>query len=50
MAEDKFVLGVDLDGCVADFVGYMRTVYAEWSGVPVEKLAADRNTCSPSGV
>lgn len=28
---DPFVLGLDLDGCVADFYGRMREIYAEWS-------------------
>jgi len=32
------VLGLDLDGCVADFVGSMRKIYAEWSGKPKERL------------
>lgn len=41
MAEDKFVLAVDLDGCVADFVGYMRLVYSDWSGRPKEQLTPD---------
>lgn len=37
MAE-RFVLGVDLDGVVGDFYGFMRNVAAEWRGVPVESL------------
>ncbi|WP_199178190.1 5' nucleotidase, NT5C type [Mycobacterium hubeiense] len=38
---ERFVLGLDLDGCVADFYGYMREVAAEWTGVPVEELTPD---------
>ena len=34
----RFVLGLDLDGCCADFYGYMREVAAEWKGVPVGEL------------
>jgi len=32
MSEETFVLGLDLDGCVADFIGRMREIYVEWSG------------------
>lgn len=39
MADDvKFVLGVDLDGVVADFYGGLRPIAAEWLDVPLEKL------------
>lgn len=34
----EFVLGVDLDGCCADFYGGLRPIAAEWLGVPVESL------------
>jgi 5'(3')-deoxyribonucleotidase len=34
----EFVLGVDLDGVVADFYAGIRPVAAEWLGVPVESL------------
>jgi 5'(3')-deoxyribonucleotidase len=34
----NFVLGVDLDGVVADFYGGIRPIAAEWLGVPVETL------------
>jgi 5'(3')-deoxyribonucleotidase len=34
----QFVLGVDLDGVVADFYGGIRPVAAEWLGVPIESL------------
>lgn len=37
----RFVLGLDLDGCCADFYGYMRGVAAEWTGVPLEDLSPD---------
>ncbi len=30
--ESQFVLGLDLDGCVADFYGRMRQIAAEWTG------------------
>jgi 5'(3')-deoxyribonucleotidase len=39
MAEDRrFVLGVDLDGVVADFYRGLRPIAAEWLGVTVESL------------
>ena len=38
MSEERFVLGVDLDGTVADFYGGLRPVAAEWLGKPVEEL------------
>jgi 5'(3')-deoxyribonucleotidase len=34
----QFVLGVDLDGVVADFYGGIRPIAAEWLGVPIESL------------
>jgi 5'(3')-deoxyribonucleotidase len=34
----QFVLGVDLDGVVADFYGGLRPIAAEWLGVPLETL------------
>jgi len=34
----QFVLGVDLDGVVADFYGGIRPIAAEWLGVPIETL------------
>jgi hypothetical protein len=33
MQKTKFVLGVDLDGTVADFYGGLRPIAAEWLGV-----------------
>jgi 5'(3')-deoxyribonucleotidase len=36
-----FVLGVDLDGVVADFYGTLRPIAAEWRGVKVEELSPD---------
>jgi 5'(3')-deoxyribonucleotidase len=38
MSNVKFVLGVDLDGVVADFYGGLRPVAAEWLEVPIESL------------
>lgn len=37
----KFVLGVDLDGVVSDFVADVRTHAAEWLGKPIEQLTAE---------
>jgi 5'(3')-deoxyribonucleotidase len=37
----RFVLGVDLDGVVADFYGAMRPIVAEWLGVPTECLSLE---------
>ncbi len=34
----RFVLGVDLDGVVADFYGGLRQVASEWLDVPMEHL------------
>ena len=39
MKENRFVLGVDLDGVCADFIGGLRPIAAEWLGVPIEDLA-----------
>ena len=39
MSDAKFVLGVDLDGVVADFYEGMRIVAAEWLDVPLESLS-----------
>lgn len=38
MAEKRFVLGVDLDGVVADFYGGLRPIAAEWLGVDIANL------------
>lgn len=38
IAQNSFVLGLDLDGCVADFVGHMREVFSHWSGQPIEEV------------
>lgn len=38
MSDPKFVLGVDLDGVVADFYTGLRQVAAEWLEVPIEQL------------
>jgi 5'(3')-deoxyribonucleotidase len=37
-SEGYFVLGVDLDGVVANFYAGIRPIAAEWLGVPVESL------------
>ena len=39
MNDSKFVLGVDLDGVVADFYAGLRDIAAEWLDVPVESLS-----------
>jgi 5'(3')-deoxyribonucleotidase len=41
MKEERFVLGVDLDGTVADFYAGLRPVAAEWVGKPVESLPTE---------
>jgi 5'(3')-deoxyribonucleotidase len=41
MAQSKFVLGVDLDGVVADFYEGLRPIAAEWLGVPESSLTRD---------
>jgi 5'(3')-deoxyribonucleotidase len=38
MAGKRFVLGVDLDGVVADFYGGLRPIAAEWLGVDIANL------------
>jgi 5'(3')-deoxyribonucleotidase len=40
-ARDHFILGIDLDGVVADYYGYMRTVAAEWLNIDVSQLTED---------
>lgn len=41
MSEERFVLGVDLDGTVANFYGGLRPIAAEWLGKPLEALPAE---------
>jgi len=42
MAGDRgFIIGVDLDGVVADFYGYIREVAAEWLGVDLSELTTE---------
>jgi 5'(3')-deoxyribonucleotidase len=41
MTDQKFVLGVDLDGVVADFYGCLRPIAAEWLGVLEDSLTKD---------
>jgi 5'(3')-deoxyribonucleotidase len=38
MDENRFVLGVDLDGVCADFVGALRPIAAEWLGIRIDEL------------
>jgi 5'(3')-deoxyribonucleotidase len=38
---ERFVLGVDLDGVVADFYSGLRPVAAEWLGEPLDSLTPD---------
>lgn len=38
---EQFVLGLDLDGCVADFYGRMRQIAAEWTGRPEPELSTN---------
>ena len=39
--QPQFVLGVDLDGVVADFYAGLRPLAAEWLGLPVESLTSN---------
>jgi 5'(3')-deoxyribonucleotidase len=39
--QQEFVFGVDLDGVVGDFYGFMRTLASEWRGVDVSTLPED---------
>jgi 5'(3')-deoxyribonucleotidase len=41
VGDAKFVLGVDLDGVVANFYSGLRPVAAEWLEVPVDSLPAE---------
>ena len=41
MSDLRFVLGVDLDGVVADFYGALRPIAAEWLGVALDTLATE---------
>ena len=38
MKQESFILGLDLDGCTADYYGGLRTIAAEWLGVPIDTL------------
>ncbi|MEE4361638.1 MAG: hypothetical protein V2I63_08960 [Pseudomonadales bacterium] len=40
-ADGRFVLGVDLDGVVADFAEGLRHIAAEWLGVPLDSLPTE---------
>jgi 5'(3')-deoxyribonucleotidase len=39
--QERFVLGLDLDGVCADFYGKMREIAAEWTEQPLESLAVE---------
>jgi 5'(3')-deoxyribonucleotidase len=41
--DQQFVLGVDLDGVVADHTGRFREIVSELRGVPVDSLPLDRS-------
>src|SRR3990172_3226868 len=41
MSDIRFVLGVDLDGVVAEFYGGLRPIAAEWLGVPLDSLTTE---------
>ena len=41
MDDSTFILGVDLDGVVADFYGAIRKIAAEWLDKPLESLTTD---------
>lgn len=38
VSEQPFILGLDLDGCTADFYEGLRPIAAEWLGVPLDSL------------
>lgn len=38
VTESQFILGLDLDGCTADFYGGLRPIAAEWLGVDEASL------------
>jgi 5'(3')-deoxyribonucleotidase len=41
MNDNKFILGVDLDGVVGDFYGSIRKIAAEWLDKPLESLTTE---------
>jgi 5'(3')-deoxyribonucleotidase len=41
MDESSFIFGVDLDGVVGDFYGFMRKIAAEWLNKPIESLTPE---------
>jgi len=41
VVDERFVLGVDLDGVVADFYGGLRPIAEEWLGEPPGSLPSD---------
>lgn len=38
ISNNKKIIGVDLDGVCADFYGYMRELYAEYTETPIENI------------
>ncbi len=47
---DHFVLGVDLDGVVADFYGQLREIVAEWFDRSLDELPVDPKDISEWGI
>lgn len=41
MKKKEFIVGLDLDGCVADFYDQIREFYSEWSGKRLEELPSE---------
>lgn len=41
MKNKEFIVGLDLDGCVADFYDQIRQFYSEWSGKSLEELPSE---------
>ena len=41
MDDNRFILGVDLDGVVGDFYGAMRKIASEWLNKPIETLSTE---------
>ena len=41
MDQSSFILGVDIDGVVGDFYGFLRKIAAEWLNKPIKTLTED---------
>jgi 5'(3')-deoxyribonucleotidase len=41
MKKKEFTVGLDLDGCVADFYSQIRDFYSDWSGKSMDKLPTE---------